>query len=92
MKEVFQYLYPRLFVEPMNELRVQWIFPVDNPVDNVRSKTAKGVVTIEIPINFPDVHLMSVSELLNIAAQARLRELSTRHNNTDSSKKDSKSV
>lgn len=46
---------------------VQFGFPVDNPVDNVRRTMRNGFVTFDVPINFPEIHRLNLSELLMLA-------------------------
>lgn len=46
---------------------VQLEFPVDNPVNNVRRSMRKGWVTFLVPINFPEIHRLTLSDLLMLA-------------------------
>jgi hypothetical protein len=43
---------------------------VDNPVDNLVIKVRRGVMHIGLPINYPDLHNLSIAELLDLP-QAR---------------------
>lgn len=61
---------------------VQWTFPVDNPVNNVRRRTVKGMLTFECPVNLPDVHNLTLTELLGLSQIRESLDLSTGLNNT----------
>lgn len=43
---------------------VQFVLPVDNPVNNVRKTKRNGVLVFEVPVNHPLAHSMSFSDLL----------------------------
>lgn len=76
----------------MKDLQIQFTFPVDNPVNNVRVKRRRGVVHIEIPINYPDLHLLAITDLLDIAGNMSKLDLPTTLNNTDTPKESSPEV
>ena len=44
---------------------LQYGLPVNNPESNVLVKESKNVIHIEVPINYPDIHKLSITDLLN---------------------------
>lgn len=49
---------------------VQLTMPVDNPVDNVRRLRRKHGYLFEVPINTPDLHKLTYSDLLIMSEEA----------------------
>jgi hypothetical protein len=66
----------------MNGYTVQFLLPVDKPEENVRVTKRKGSLRFEFPINYPDVHLMCLRDMLVAAEEAELLRKSTPLNNT----------
>jgi len=59
---------------------VQFVLPVDNPVNNVRKYQTKGVITFEVPLNYPNVHTVTYRELCEAVWRAAKLDLSTKVN------------
>jgi hypothetical protein len=55
---------------PVSYFSVQMVFPVDNPVDNVRKRRVRGGFVFEVPINFPGIHNLTLTQLLIISEEA----------------------
>lgn len=55
---------------PICGFSVQFILPVDNPVDNVVKRRVKGGYIFEVPINTPDIHSLNLTQLLILAEEA----------------------
>lgn len=51
----------------MTSYQVQFILPVDNPVNNVRMSKRGKSITFEVPINYPDAHNLGFSDLMAAA-------------------------
>jgi hypothetical protein len=64
---------------------VQFVLPVDNPVNNVRAIRVKSGTVFEVPVNLPDVGNVTYSQLLEMARVSGLLGLSTDLNNKSSS-------
>lgn len=55
---------------PMNageEVRIQFIFACEHPVSNVRMYRRKGAWIFEVPVNFPDIHKLTLRDLLALS-------------------------
>lgn len=61
---------------------VQFILPVNNPVNNVVKRVRKGGYVFEVPINTPDIHKLTYADLLVMAEEAELSTVSTALNKT----------
>ncbi|HEY6022509.1 MAG TPA: hypothetical protein VIY48_22385 [Candidatus Paceibacterota bacterium] len=61
----------------MTEYTVQYIMPVDNPVNKVAKRVGKGKLCFEVPINYPDAHNLSLADLIEAADRSGLILLST---------------
>lgn len=44
--------------------QVQYVMPVDNPVNNVRKRRVKNVIIFDVPVNHPLAHSLGFSDLL----------------------------
>ena len=64
----------------MTSYSVQFLLPVDNPVNNVMKRVGKGHITFSVPINHPDAHNMGFQDLIAAAELSGLIDLSTPHN------------
>lgn len=62
---------------PRHGYSVQFVLPVDNPVDNVRRTIRKGFVSFEVPVNYPSIHKLNYAELILAATRAEVIQLST---------------
>lgn len=51
---------------------IQFVLPVDNPVDNVRKMWRKNGYIFEVPINTPDLHKLTYADLLIMAEEAEV--------------------
>lgn len=70
----------------MTKYAVQFELPVDNPVNKVRMKRSKACITFYVPINHPDIQLMTYSDLVAAVEKSGLLHLSTPLNiNTEDS-------
>lgn len=56
---------------------VQYVLPVDNPVNKVRVTRGKDAMIFEVPINYPDAHNLTFRDLLQAAEDSGLLGLST---------------
>lgn len=65
----------------MTAYTVQYVLPVDNPVNNVRLTRKKQVMIFEVPINYPDAHEMTLRQLIEASERSGLLGLSTHVNN-----------
>lgn len=82
VKDVLNYLDHVVRLYPtMTAYSVQYILPVDNPVDNVSMSKRKGTVTFFVPVNHPDAHLMGYEDLVKAQRRSGLLVLSTPLNN-----------
>jgi len=70
----------------MTSYKVQFELPVDNPVHKVRMKVGKTCKTFYVPINHPDIELMTYDDLVAAARLSGLLDLSTPLNNKRSTK------
>lgn len=61
----------------MTRYVVQFVLPVDNPTMNVSIRRAKEYIEFNVPINYPDAHDVTFSELLDAAGRSGLVHLST---------------
>jgi hypothetical protein len=66
----------------MTSYKIQFELPVDNPVKNVRVRVSKTCKTFFVPINHPDIDLMTYADLVAAARLSGLLDLSTPLNNT----------
>jgi len=66
---------------------VQFELPVDNPVNKVRTTCGKDTKTFFVPINYPDIHTLTYSQLVLAAERSGLLDLSTPLNKTGSVQK-----
>jgi hypothetical protein len=66
----------------MTKFTVQFELPVDNPMNNVRIKRSKMGVTFFVPINYPDIHSLTYSDLIAAVELSGLLHISTPLNNT----------
>ena len=64
---------------------VQYVLPVDNPVNNVSKRRTKTGWEFLVPINHPRAHEMGFSDLIAAADLSGLIHLSTAHNKKSSS-------
>jgi len=60
----------------MTTYTVQFVLPVDNPVNKVSMSRSKGHMVFEIPINHPDAHTMGLMQLIAAAELSGLLRLS----------------
>jgi len=67
--------------QPRAGYEVQYILPVDNPVNNLSMKRRKGWTTFFVPINTPDAHNLGYAELIHMCASAELSTVSPDLNN-----------
>ncbi len=65
----------------MTAFQVQFILPVDNPVNKVSMRRVKQVLYFEVPINYPDAHKMSLEDLIAAAELSGLIPVHTPLNN-----------
>lgn len=72
----------------MTSYEVQFILPVDNPVNNVRMSRRGKVVTFEVPINHPEAHKMGFMDLMTAAELSGLFTVSPPLNNRKISRKE----
>jgi len=70
----------------MTSYKVQFELPVDNPAMNVRVKVNKTCKTFFVPINHPDIALMTYDDLVAAARVSGLLDLSTPLNNKSTRK------
>jgi len=63
--------------EHMTTYTVQFVLPVDNPVNKVAVTRAKGHMRFEVPLNHPDAHTMGLMQLIAAAELSGLLGLST---------------
>lgn len=61
----------------MKAYKVQFLLPVNNPVDNIRIIRKKSVVVFEVPVNTPDLHELGYRQLVAWAEAAEKLALST---------------
>lgn len=61
----------------MTRYEVQFIMPVDNPVNNVSMTKRKGAFVFFVPINYPDVQKLSLFDLIDAQRRSGLFSLST---------------
>jgi len=61
----------------MTTYTVQFVLPVDNPVNKVSVNRSKGHMRFEVPINHPDAHRMGLMDLIAAAELSGLLHLST---------------
>jgi len=66
---------------PLECISVQFELPVDNPVDNVRISRAKRGLRIYAPINLPDIHNLTLLQLVRLAKPVELSTVFTPLNN-----------
>lgn len=71
----------------MTSYTVQITMPVDKPVNNVRMTRVKHHMTFEVPLNHPDVHTMSLMDLIAAAELSGLLGLPTHLKNKSLDKK-----
>ena len=64
----------------MTSYSVQFLLPVDNPVNNVAIYKGKGFIRFSVPINHPDAHNMGFQDLIAAAELSGLLEISPRLN------------
>jgi hypothetical protein len=62
---------------------VQYVWDVDNSVNNVRRTLRNGVIHFEVPVCLQDAHKLGFEQLLVLAQAGELLDLSTTLNNTD---------
>jgi len=60
----------------MTTFTVQFVLPVDNPVNKVCMTRSKGHMVFEVPINHPDAHTMGLMKLIAAAELSGLLGLS----------------
>lgn len=60
----------------MTTYTVQFVMPVDNPVNKVSVTRSKGHMVFEVPINHPDAHQMGLMQLIGAAELSGLLRLS----------------
>jgi len=65
----------------MTSFTVQFVMPVDNPVNKVSMKRQKHHFTFEVPLNHPDAHKMSLMDLIAAAELSGLLTVSPDLNN-----------
>jgi len=65
---------------------IQWGFPVDNPEDNWSITIKRGFVHACIPTNSPDIHKLTIADMLDHPHVRRLLELSRTLNRNKSLK------
>ena len=73
----------------MTSYKVQYELPVDNPAHKVRIKKSKCSITFFVPINHPDIHMMTYSDLVEAARVSGLFDLSTPLNTKNTLDKES---
>jgi hypothetical protein len=73
----------------MTSYNVQYVLPVDNPVNKVGMGSRNGNLFFEVPINYPDAHSLSLTQLIDAAERSGIILLSTNHNKKRSLKKKS---
>lgn len=74
-------------MELMTSYTVQYIMPVDNPVNKVVMTRKKHHMTFEVPLNHPDAHKMNLMDLIAAAELSGLLGLPTHLNKTVLDKK-----
>ena len=79
---------PDLQKTPMTSFSVQFILPVDNPVNNVRMCKQGKVVIFEVPVNHPEAHSMGFMDLMAAAELSGLFTVSPPLNNRKISRKE----
>lgn len=65
----------------MTRFTVQYVLPVDNPVNNVSIRKLTDGAEFLVPINHPHAHTMGYQELLAAAELSGLFHLSSTPNN-----------
>lgn len=55
-----------------NRYSVQWILPVNNPVENVRLIRQPGELLFEVPINYPNCEQLGLAQLLDAVAESEV--------------------
>ena len=50
----------------INGISIQWVFPCENPVDNVGVCVKRKTLHIEIPVNYPDIQNLTMRDLLDM--------------------------
>jgi len=51
----------------MKTMSIQYSLPCEKPEENVVSNIRRGVIHIEIPMNYPDVHTLTLDQILKVA-------------------------
>lgn len=64
----------------MTSYSVQFVMPVDNPVNKVAMKRSKHHMMFEVPLNYPEAHNLCLRELLDAAERSGLLVVSTTPN------------
>lgn len=71
----------------MTSFTVQFVMPVDNPVNKVVMTRKKHHMTFEVPLNHPEAHTMSLFDLIAAAELSGLLGISPEHNKKSLDKK-----
>jgi hypothetical protein len=66
----------------MTRYNVQFEMPVNDPVNNVRMRKARGVIHFFVPLNHPDAHNLGLCELLLAVERSEKFTVLTGLNNT----------
>jgi hypothetical protein len=66
----------------MTRYDVQFEMPVNDPVNNVRMRKARGVIHFFVPLNHPDAHNLGLCELIAAVERREKFTVLTGLNNT----------